>query len=103
MRAVDFHSQLVYRSAEKPGYACWVSFFPGENSKWYLTCEEVTRPAKANPRISPERFYAFSLPTTMDKSPLQMTVVMLESEDNLKTWKVISRQPVRFQHSAGDT
>jgi len=27
--------------------------------------------------------------------------VILESQDNLKTWKVISREPCRFQHSAG--
>jgi hypothetical protein len=30
-----------------------------------------------------------------------MEMVILESQDDLKTWKVIAREPCRFQHSAG--
>jgi hypothetical protein len=101
VRAVDFESRPVYHSPEHPGYACWVSFFPGEAGQWYLTCERVTRPAKPYPRASREAWYGMSLPNGYDKAPLQMTIVMLESRDDMKTWKVISEQPVRYQHSAG--
>ena len=78
VRATSFESRTVYRSRQQPGYACWVSFFPGERGQWYLTCEEVTRPAKPYPRMSDQRFYEFGLPTGYDKSPLQMEIVMLE-------------------------
>ena len=101
VRAVGFESRVVYQARKKPGYACWVSFFPGNDGKWYLTFEEVTRPEKPYPRMSPEQFYAFALPSGYDKSSYHMEVVMLESRDRLKTWNVVSRQPVRFQHSAG--
>ena len=101
VRAIDFESRVVYQARKKPGYACWVSFFPGNDGKWYLTFEEVTRPDKPYPRMSPEQFYAFALPSGYDKSSYHMEVVMLESRDRLKTWNVVSRQPVRFQHSAG--
>jgi hypothetical protein len=101
VRATGFESRPVYHSSQKPGYACWVSFFPGERGHWYLTCEEVTRPAKPYPKMSDRRFYEFGLPTGYDKAPLQMEIVMLESRDTMKSWKVISREPVRFQHSAG--
>ncbi len=100
VRAVDFESRPVYHSPEHPGYACWVSFFPGESGQWYLSCERVTRPEEPYPKMSREGWYGMSLPNGYDKAPLQMTVVLLESRDNMKTWKVISEQPVRYQHSA---
>jgi hypothetical protein len=101
VQAEGFESRPVYRSRQRPGYACWVSFFPGERGQWYLTCEEVTRPAKPYPKMPDQRFYEFGLPTGYDKAPLQMEIVMLESLDGMKSWEVISREPVRFQHSAG--
>lgn len=101
VRVKTFESRTVYRSKQIPGYACWVSFFPGESGVWYLTCEEVTRPAVPNPRASREHLYAFVVPDGYDKSTDQMELVMLESRDQLKSWNVISREPVRFQHSAG--
>jgi hypothetical protein len=101
VRAVDFESRFIYRSAQRPSYTSWVSFFPGERNQWYLTCEEVTRPERPLPRLSPQRWYEFGLPNGYDKSPLRMEMVILESVDQMKTWKVISREPARFQHSAG--
>jgi hypothetical protein len=101
VRATSFESRTVYHARQNPGYACWVSFFPGENGAWYLTCEEVTRLASPNPRMSREQFYAFALPEGYDKAPFLMEIVLLESRDDMKTWQVISRQPVRYQHSAG--
>ena len=100
-RATDFESRFVYRSAQRPSYTSWVSFFPGEHGQWYLTCEEVTRPRKPLPRLSRQRWYEFGLPNGYDKSPLQMEMVILESTDQMKTWRIISREPCRFQHSAG--
>ena len=41
------------------------------------------------------------LPDGYDKSHLKMDVVLLESKDQCAFWIVISRWPVRFQHSAG--
>ncbi|MFN0165921.1 MAG: sialidase family protein [Bryobacteraceae bacterium] len=99
--AADFESRTVYRSARRPGYTSWVSFFPGERGQWYLTCEEVTRPEPPLPRLSPQRWHEFGLPNGYDKSPLRMEMVILESSDEMKTWRVISREPARFQHSAG--
>jgi len=101
VRAVDFESRPVYRSLQRPSYTSWVSFFPGERNQWYLTCEEVTRPERPLPRLSPQRWYEFGLPNGYDKSPLKMEMVILESRDQMKTWKVVSRELARFQHSAG--
>ena len=101
VRAIDFESRFVYRSAQRPSYTSWVSFFPGERGQWYLTCEEVTRPQPPLPRLSRQRWYEFGLPNGYDKSPLRMEMVILESTDQMKTWQVISREPCRFQHSAG--
>jgi hypothetical protein len=42
-----------------------------------------------------------SLPDGYDKSAQQMEIVLLESHDGLRTWSEVSRQPVRFHHSAG--
>ena len=42
-----------------------------------------------------------SLPNGYDKSGYRMEMVLLESTDDLKTWHVLSREPARFQHSAG--
>ena len=56
VRATGFESREVYHSRQRPGYACWVSFFPGERGHWYLTCEEVTRPAKPYPKMTDQRF-----------------------------------------------
>lgn len=101
VRAVEFESREVYRSGQRPGYTSWVSFFPGERGQWYLTCEEVTRPARPLPQASRQKWYEMSLPNGYDKSQYQMEVVMLESSDQLQSWNVVSRQPCRFQHSAG--
>jgi len=101
VRAVDFVSQQIYKSQQSPSYTSWVSFFPGERGQWYLTCEEVTRPETPLPQCTRQQWYEMSLPIGYDKSQYRMEVVMLESQDNMQTWQVISRQPVRFHHSAG--
>jgi len=101
VRAVEFESRKVYQSSQRPSYTSWVSFFPGEEGRWYVTCEEVTRPEKPLPQCSREQWYEMALPVGYDKSQHKMEMVMLESGDNLKTWRVISRAPCRFHHSAG--
>jgi len=101
VRAVDFESRKVYHSSQTPGYTSWVSFFPGERGQWYLTCEEVTTPAKPLPRCTREQFYAMSLPATYDKSQCLVEMVILESNDDMRTWEVIAREPCRFHHSPG--
>lgn len=101
-RAVEFESRKVYSSHQYPGYACWVSFFRGERGQWYLTCEEVTRPEIPLPQCSREQWYCLNLPSGgYDKSQYRMEVVLLESTDDMKTWKVISREPCRYHHTAG--
>lgn len=101
VRAVDFESRKVYQSSQHPGYSSWVSFFPGERGQWYIGCEEVTRPATPLPRATTQQWYEMSLPNGYDKSGYQMEMVLLESTDDLASWHVISREPARFQHSAG--
>jgi len=99
VQTVDFKSQVVFRSGRPPGYAAWVSFFPGEDGRWYIGCEEVSRPGEPLPQTSPEHWYGMGLPIGYDKSQYLMEAVLLESTDGLKTWKVISREPYRHQHS----
>ena len=101
VRATEFASRVVYRASQRPGYTSWVSFFPGERGQWYLTCEEVSRPERPLPRLSRQRWYEFGLPNGYDKSSLRMEMVILESTDQMQNWRVISREPARFQHSAG--
>jgi hypothetical protein len=95
VRAVDFHSSKIYQSSQHPGYTSWVSFFPGEHGQWYIGCEEVTTPATPQPRASKEWVYGMGLPRGYDKSKYLMELVLLQSDDDLSTWKVVSRQPVR--------
>ena len=78
-----------------------MSFFPGEKGQWYLTCEEVTRPEEPLPQCSPPQWYGMGLPCGYDKSQYLMEAVLLESRDNMQTWKVISRQPYHHQHTVG--
>ena len=101
VRAIEFESRKVYQSKHRPSYTSWVSFFPGERGQWYLTCEEVTRPDKPLPQCTPEQWYEMGLPIGYDKSQYLMENVILESTDDMKTWSAISRQAVRFHHSAG--
>ena len=101
VRAVDFTSRNVYHSARTPGYTSWVSFFPGERGQWYLTCEEVTRPDRPLPQCTHTQWFEMGLPRGMDKSQYLLEAVILESTDDMKTWNVISREPCRFHHTAG--
>jgi len=55
-------SREVYHSSNRLGYACWVSFFPGERGQWYITFEEVSYPDKPLPKMSREKWYSMSLP-----------------------------------------
>jgi len=99
VRAVDFTSRKVYHSSRTPGYTSWVSFFPGERGQWYLTCEEVTRPEKPLPQCTPQQWFEMGLPAGYDKSQYLMEAVILESRDGMTTWKEVSREPYRHQHS----
>jgi len=101
IRALDFESRKVYHSAQTPGYTSWVSFFPGENGQWYLTCEEVTQPVPPLPQCTAQQWFEMGMPIGYDKSQYKMEMVILESRDEMQTWHVISREPCRFQHSAG--
>jgi hypothetical protein len=99
VEAVDVKSQVIYRPERAPHYAAWASFFPGEKGQWYIGCEEVSLPDKPLPQSSPEHWYGMGLPIGYDKSQYLMEAVLLESTDDMKTWKVISREPYRHQHS----
>ncbi|MFN0195307.1 MAG: sialidase family protein [Planctomycetaceae bacterium] len=99
VEAIDFQSQVVYRSEREPHYAAWASFFPGENGQWYIGCEEVSLPDEPLPQTSPEQWYGMALPVGYDKSQYLLEAVLLESTDDMKSWKVISRETYRHQHS----
>jgi hypothetical protein len=101
IKAFGFESRKVYHSAQTPGYTSWVSFFPGERDQWYLTCEEVTRPATPLPQCTRQQWFEMGLPSGYDKSQYRMEAVVLESTDDLRTWQVMAREPVRFHHSVG--
>jgi hypothetical protein len=97
--AIDFESRLVYRSEREPHYAAWTSFFPGENGTWYIGCEVVSLPDPPLPQASPEAVYGMALPVGYDKSQYLMEAVLLESTDDMRTWRVISREPYRHHLS----
>ncbi len=97
--ASDFESRIVYHSKQTPGYTSWVSFFPGELGRWYLSCEEVTRPEKPLPKMSRERWYEVAMPVGYDKSQYLMEAVILESDDGMRTWREVSREPYHYHHS----
>lgn len=99
--AVDFVTREVYRAKTKPAYTSWVSFFPGHEGEWYLSFEEVHKVEPPLPVAALDDWYRFILPDGYDKSPYKMEVVLLRSDDQCATWKEVSRQPARFQHSAG--
>lgn len=99
VEAVEFQPRLVYRSEREPHYAAWVSFFPGDQGKWYLGCEEVSLPDPPLPQASPESIYGMALPVGYDKSQYLMEAVLLESTDDMQTWHVVSREPYRHHHS----
>jgi len=101
VKAIEFESRKIYQSCQRPSYTCWVSFFPGENGQWYLTCEEVTRPEKPLPQCTPKQWYKKGLPANYDKSQYLMEIVMLESKDNMKTWDMVGQTSAQFQHSSG--
>ena len=95
VRAIDFQSHKIYQSQQHPSYTSWVSFFPDEHGRWYIGCEEVTTPDKPQSRASRQWVYGMGLPRGYDKSKYLMQLVLLQSDDQLRTWKVISRQPVK--------
>ncbi|PYJ04249.1 MAG: hypothetical protein DME25_10260, partial [Verrucomicrobia bacterium] len=95
VRATDFQSAKIYQSRQHPSYTSWVSFFRGERGAWYLGCEEVTAPDQPLPRAPKQWVYEMSLPRGYDQSKYLMELVLLRSDDQLKTWRVVSRQPVR--------
>lgn len=101
VEAVKVEEREVYRAAKKPAYTSWVSLFPGQAGEWYLSCEEVSKTDPPLPRSSLDHWQRMGLPDGYDKSALRMEVVLLESRDRCSSWKVISRWPCRFQHSAG--
>ncbi len=98
VQAVDFQSTMVYQSKQRPSYTSWASFFPGERGQWYLACEEVTTPDEPRPKAPRQWVYEMSLPRGYDKSKYRMEQVLLESNDNLDTWNVISRED---SHASG--
>ena len=99
VRAKNFESRNVYHGSETPGYTSWVSFFPGDQGTWYLTCEEVRTPATPLPKASLQQWYEIGLPAGYDKSQYLMEAVIFESTDNMCTWREISRQAYHHQHS----
>jgi hypothetical protein len=101
VEAVDFELRQVYRPNRKPAYSSWVSLFPGHAGEWYISFEEVYSTTPPHPRAPLDHWYAMGLPDGYDKSALGMEVVLLESKDRCASWKVLSRWPGQYQHSAG--
>jgi len=99
--AVDFESRKIYDPPNPPHYACWVCMFPGERGQWYIAYEEVTRPQNPLPQCTPEQWSAMGLVRGYDKSQYLLEAVILESTDDMKTWREISRKPCRFHHTIG--
>lgn len=94
VRAVGFESRLVYQPRQRPGYACWVSFFPGPNGRWYIGCVEQMRVEPPRPASTPDENYwrnGGAMPPGYDHKQNHIEMLLLESRDHLETWNVISR------------
>jgi hypothetical protein len=95
VRAVDFQRLQVYQSKQRPSYTSWVSFFKGQHSdEWYIGCAEMTKPDKPAARATTQWVYEMSLPRGYDSSKFAQELVLLKSTDAMKSWNVISREPV---------
>lgn len=75
--------------------------FPGPQGEWYVAFEEVSRPDPPLPASSPEHLYHMGLPRGYDKSQYLMEGVVLESTDQMASWREIARNSYRFQHTIG--
>lgn len=95
VRARNFYSQKVYQSQQHPSYTSWASLFPGEHGQWYIGCEEVTTPTTPLPPATKEWLYGMSLPRGYEQSKFVKQLVLLQSDDALKSWRVISRENVK--------
>ena len=99
VKAYDFEKRIVYKPEKDLGYAAWVSFFPGRDNKWYIGCIEVSTNSKDTPKMSKEMWYKMILPPGYgaDKNYLY-DLLLLESCDEMNTWKIISHDK---QHGRG--
>ncbi len=100
VRAVNFRSTKVYQSQQRPSHTSWVSLFPTENGKWYLSCQEVTSTNPPQPRASKQHVYEMSLPRGYDSSKYLKELVLLKSDETLQHWNVISRTPTQTDGGA---
>ena len=99
--AKNFQRSTIYTPPNPPFYACWPCLFPGEKGQWYVAFEEVTGTDPPLPQCTPQQWYEFSGGPGMDKSQFLMEAVILESRDNMATWREVSRKAYNFQHTVG--
>ncbi len=92
--AVNFQSRKIYQSSQHPSYTSWVSFFPGQHGDWYISCAEILKPATRLNPATKQFVYEIALPHGYDSSKFAQELVLLKSSDGLKTFNVVSRQPV---------
>ena len=83
---MDFSESKVYESEREPGYTSWVSFFPGNSGEWYISCEEICVPETPMPKLSREEWFARGVPVGYDTSEHAIEVVLLKSDNGLKSW-----------------
>lgn len=100
VRAVGFQSTKVYQSQQRPSHTSWVSLFPAESGKWYLSCQEVTSTDPPQPRASKQHVYEMNLPRGYDSSKYLKELVLLKSDDKLQHWNVTSRTPTKTDGGA---
>jgi hypothetical protein len=98
VRAVDFKSQKIYQSPQRPSYTSWVSLFPGagkHRDDWNLGFVEITTPpTPPTSRATTQFVYEMSLPRGYDTSKHLQELVLLRSKDDLRIWTEFGRQPV---------
>jgi hypothetical protein len=100
VRATNFQSTKVYQSKQRPSHTSWVSLFPAESGKWYLSCQEVTSTDPPQQRASKQHVYEMSLPRGYDSSKYLKELVLLKSDNALQHWNVISRTPTQTDGGA---
>lgn len=101
VQAIEFETRKVYQSEQRPSYTSWVSLFPGEHGQWYIALLEVTRPEKPLPPCTRQHWYEMSFTAGYDMSQYLKEIVLLESQDGMKTWEVISRYPCHHHEGVG--
>jgi hypothetical protein len=102
VKAKNFESRVIYRSSRLPGYCAWVSFFPGDEGTWYLGFLELEKKDHAVSCFTRDFYYQMGIAGGFDDTMMEHDLIIIGSNDGLKTWEVISHDTSHQREAFGD-